>query len=497
MGWTIRNRPGRRAAALLGLFVALAWSGKGFAADDDFFLRQEIDIPGVVLGCRSGDVNGDGRPDLIIVASDQSGHRVGHVYLQREAGRFPPAASQTLTLSSSTDMVQIFDLDRDGKSELLTVDQNGLWQYHHDGAGFATPPQALAAEPTIFMSGIEGTILPHPFVQLISGRTIAFLPTAAGYALWEYKGGTFKKLSALSLAHALDEDDRPVKLYGSAGGVFTMTLPEVTIADSDGDKRDDIYMVWPDRLAIFRQNADGSFGPAAAADMHLNGAHGNFCQSRLADFDRDGKLDFICGRSLGGVSGAHTEIDFYTADRFTQNAPPATQHVSLTDVCGNILVDNIDRTGGVELVVPAIELGIMSTVRTMISKSTDFYLLIYPIDNLGRPSREPAVRKKLSCQPNFENANPTARIRVDWSGDYDGDGLPDLAFADGAGQLQFYRGMAGEYMQGKASLVIDLPDPNQIIVAPLNDDGRSDLIIIHHPGEKSTRVTLLVTNRTS
>jgi hypothetical protein len=161
------------------------------------------------------------------------------------------------------------------------------------------------------------------------------------------------------------------------------------------------------------------------------------------------------------------------------------------------MLGNFDHTGGLELVVPAIELGILSTVKKMITKKTDFHLLIYLLDNGGRPAKEPTVRKKISCHLNFEKADPISDIRLDWSGDYDGDGIYDLALADGGGQLMFYRGSADEYLESRANLVLDIPNPDEIRPAQLNVDGRSDLIIIHQPGENITRLTLLVSNRIS
>ncbi len=465
------------------------------AVGDEFFSRQEIDVPGIVLGWRSADVNGDGKVDLILIADEYAGGRTARVYLQREGDRFPPIASQTVTLSPSTNMVQAADIDGDGKAELLAVDRAGLWAYKHDGTQFSSPPQALAAVPSIFIAGIERCIEPQNLLYPISGRQIAVIPVADGFSLWECRQGKCTSVGQLPVIHKMSQDERPVKLFGSHAGAFVLTLPEIVIADADGDKRDDIYLVWPDRLVIFNQTATGTFGSQPSVDLYVPKAGADFCQSRLADVDRDGRLDLVCSHSIGGISGAHTEIDLYTSDRFTQKHPKETQHVTLTDACGNLIVDNIDRTGGLELVVPAMELGVMTTVKTMITGKTDFHLLIYPIDNLGRPTQEPAVRRKLSCRPGFESANPTSAIRIDWSGDFDGDGLPDVVFADGNGQLQFYRGAAGEYVQSKTSLVLDMIDLDQMQVVSLNADNRSDMIIIHKPGEPNSRVTLLSSNR--
>jgi hypothetical protein len=215
----------------------------------------------------------------------------------------------------------------------------------------------------------------------------------------------------------------------------------------------------------------------------------------LVDYNLDGRLDVVCSRSLGGISGALTEVNFFHSTHLRRRDRTESYSISLTDACGNLIVGDFNNNGSPELIVPAIELGIMSTVKKMITKKTDFHILIYPIDNLGRPAREPEIRKKVSCRLDFESADPTSSIRINWSGDYDGDGLPDLVVADGGGQLLFLRGNVDEYLEDKAELVLDLLNPSQIRPVHLNNDGCHDLVIIHKPEEGITRLTLLVTNR--
>ncbi|MCP4567555.1 MAG: VCBS repeat-containing protein [FCB group bacterium] len=487
----------KRLTATIGLiYLVVAGYGIGFAAGDDFFLRQNIDVAGNILGCRQADFNGDGKIDLALIVSEPTGKRTIKTYLQRESGRFPPGAGQTIELPSSTNMVQCRDMDGDGRSEIITIDHDGLRMFAHNGERFDDNPKTEVPGPSIFNAGIEGSILSHKFLYPVSGTWVAFMPIYDGFLLWEYKGGKFIRLGRLDTRHVIRYIERPVKLFGSMNTVFSMALPEITVGDNNGDGLDDIYLTWPTRIAIYNQTEAGQFDNEGRIDFDFQRlASGNLCQARLVDFDLDGRLDLVCSQSIGGVSGAHTEINFFGADRLRQQNRSASHNISLTDAHGNLIIDNIDRSGGLELVVPAVELGIMSAVKMMITKKTDFHLLIYPIDNLGRPASDPIIRRKITCRLDFDNADPTANIRCDWSGDFNGDGFPDLVFADGGGQLMFYSGMAEEYIEKKASLVIDVVDPEFIKITQLNSDGRSDLIIIHKPGSQSSRLTLLVTNR--
>ena len=77
-----------------------------FAADDDFFLEQQITVRGIILGSREADFNGDGLVDLALIHSDPSGRRLLSSFIQREFGRFPPTPTQNVILSSSANIVR-------------------------------------------------------------------------------------------------------------------------------------------------------------------------------------------------------------------------------------------------------------------------------------------------------------------------------------------------------------------------------------------------------
>ncbi len=480
--------------------VVIVLSGVLYGAGDDFFLEQHIDVSGTILGTREADFDGDGRIDIVLLVSEPSGRRTLRSYIQRESGRFPPTAGQILEISSSANMVQCLDLDGNGRMELYYIDGQGMGIYVHDGEEFAESPKSAITVPTIFIAGIEGGLLFQPCIQTLSGRPVAFIPVSSGYSLWEYAAGKFNNIGTLSVPHLLVSSERPVKLFSASSHNrqewFQVNIPAVVISDLNGDDRDDIYLIWSERIAILPQMENGRFDNQSGVNFRFQDTKdGNLCQSRLVDYDRDGRLDVVCSRSGGGISGAQTDINFFHSTQIRRQDRTGSYTVSLTDVCGNLMIDDFDGNGSPELVVPAVELGIMTTVKKMVTKKTDFHILVYPIDNLGRPANEPKVRKKISCRLDFENADPTALIRINWTGDYDGDGRSDLVVADGGGQLMFYRGIAEDYLENKANLVLDIDNPDVIRPVQLNNDGRSDLIIVHKQVEGIMRLTLLVTNR--
>jgi hypothetical protein len=477
--------------------MALAWGSAALGAEDNIFLRQTIDVSGTVLGTRQADINGDGLTDLIVFSDDPSGRRLMLPYIQRSTGRFPPGSGPAAELSPTANMAQVMDLDGDGRSEIYIVDQTGMWRYKYEGEAFSDPRQVIDF-PTILVGTIRNGLLAQECIRTVSNHPTVFLPTMNGYTLWRFTAGKFKRTATLPFSHYMSVGERPVKLFGRVDrhtqARFEISTPAIMIGHSNADDLEDIYLVWSDRMKVFTQNEDGTFGSTSDMFRFQESTEGNLCQARMVDYDRDGRLDIVCSQSQGGISGASTSINFYHSSQIRRRDNTRNNEVTLSDACGNLMIDDFNGGGGLELVVPAIELGIMSTVKKMITKKTDVHILIYPIDNLGRPSEEPRVRKKISCRLDFENSDPTADIRIDWSGDYNGDGLKDLVMADGNGELLFWSGDAENYIENDESLSLEMSRPDVLLPTRLNGDAQSDLIVIHKGYGGSTRITMLLTN---
>ena len=466
------------------------------AADEDFFTRQDIEYSGQIIGVRHADFNGDGLVDLAVITADNADRRFLNIHLQRQTERFPPVAGQVIELTPSTNQLQCFDFNNDGRTDIVTIDKDGLKLYQFRDEKFDSEPRHLAKENTIYAGGIEGMMLPHSIIYTLDGRPVAFIPIRDGLALYEIVQPKLRELARIKFPPRMRRADRSIKLFGNDPGFITMAIPDIHLADATGDGRDDIYLEWPDRITIFGQNENGGFNNDDHIDFRFQETDSdNLCQAHLVDYDRDGRLDLICCRSGGGITGAVTDIDFFGSDRIRSNSHEPSHSLNISDAVGNLMITDVDGNGNPELVVSAVEIGTMSTVQMMITNKTDFHVLVYPIDNLGRPAREPLVRREITCRLDFSLADPTAGIRCDWSEDFNGDGWEDFVFADGGGMLMFYSGKADEYIEKKAGLAVEMEDPDFIYPVRLNGDNKADLIIIHKATNDKARLTLLITNR--
>ncbi len=80
---------------------------------------------------------------------------------------------------------------------------------------------------------------------------------------------------------------------------------------------------------------------------------------------------------------------------------------------------------------------------------------------------------------------------MEWSGDYNGDNIPDLVYLDGTGKVQFYWGNKDNYLPKKFSLQVSLDRVSEVYPISLSLNAFSDLIVLHNLSGNRDRITVL------
>ncbi len=85
-------------------------------------------------GVATGDLNRDGRPDLVVAVG---GTRSLSILLGDGRGRFSPAPGAPLPVASAPHLAEIGDIDRDGNPDLVATghDSHGVFVWLGDGTG--------------------------------------------------------------------------------------------------------------------------------------------------------------------------------------------------------------------------------------------------------------------------------------------------------------------------------------------------------------------------
>jgi Tol biopolymer transport system component len=288
-----------------------------------------------------GDLDGDGKGDVAVANFDAG---TVSLYKGDGAGALTPFAVPTITSAAGTYNVDLFDLNGDGKLDLITTNENANSVRTYLGAGNGTF--------TFKASATTNSQPTNPLFADINADGKLDIVTADAGALSVLKGvgdGTFSS-----------------RVNVAAPVVYT-----VAAGDFNADGRLDLAATAlpTDKIVIFTQAADGTFSQFATQPATGDAPLG----LAVADVDRDGRPDLLAGNSndntfsyLRGLGGSlfATQVKFlvggkpqdlitadFNSDGFpdvaTANGGSDAASVILNDGAGGFLGQRLLSTSGV------------------------------------------------------------------------------------------------------------------------------------------------------
>lgn len=240
-------------------------------------------------GIAAGDVNGDGRTDIILTGSK---FNTSQLAIQRADGTFETVSGAFAAEAEAEDVdVALFDIDRDGDLDALFVTGGNEFDgdepeladrlYKNDGKGrFTLVPDAV---PTGVQSGSCVATADYDrdgdLDVFIGGMTVPgeFPRVPRSYLLRNDKG------VLTDVTHAA----APALAYVGMNTVATWT-------DIDADKDADLVVVGKWMTPRVFRNDKGSFVEITAS-VGLGNYEGWWTAVAAADVDADGDIDLVCG----------------------------------------------------------------------------------------------------------------------------------------------------------------------------------------------------------
>jgi hypothetical protein len=288
------------------------------------------------------DINGDGKPDLLV--PNYYGHSVS-VLLGNGTGGFAHAANSPISVSSSSypQDIAVGDVNGDGKADVIVAQyarassslSHAVLVLNGDGAGgFGTPvpvdvgarePQNVAwkdvnadnhGDLIVSCTGDDG----HGTVAVLLGDGAGGLSQAAGSPIDVW--GDYRPGRGLAVGD-VNGDGKPdvlirciypnnvAVLLGNGSGGFTRTGPGIledpylirfAVADVNGDGKADALGVNYDEgtLSVALANGSGGFTPTAGTRFSTGVEYPTALA--VADVNGDGKPDAVVVHAYGAVS---------------------------------------------------------------------------------------------------------------------------------------------------------------------------------------------------
>ncbi|HTP57031.1 MAG TPA: FG-GAP-like repeat-containing protein [Candidatus Paceibacterota bacterium] len=305
------------------------------------------------FGIAAADVNGDGRPDVVVA---NEGTTIVSVFLNHGDGTFAPGVNYTT--GSRAYRVALGDLNGDGKPDIVVtnfVDNTvSVLMNHGDGTFAGQVTYAVGSKPaSVALADLNGDGKADIAVANDNSNTVSVLMnngdgTFAGQVT--YGVGT----TPYSVAAAdVNGDAKPDLVVANSGGTTVSVLINngdgtfaahvsysvgtnphaVALADINGDGKPDIVASnFPDHtVSVLMNNGDGTF-----ASQVTYGTSGTAAGVALADLNGDGKPDIVVAdASTNNVSVLMNQAStiFYAQASsgyvgIGTNAPAAPLHVA-------------------------------------------------------------------------------------------------------------------------------------------------------------------------
>jgi len=468
----------------LVVFCCLGLAQPGSAQSLNF-KRQNLKVKGDIIRKIYEDVDGDSLIDIIVFylegKEDNSKRMVGFFKQQKSSG-FDTIPNQTFNLDKKASAVELSDINEDGKKELLFLSEDGVYFYWINGGIFDE-------KPSLFFSA--GSFLPAPEEDVLKwnfcidtenkGQTI-IIPQRKGYEIWTRSGqGEFVSKGKLKLKPIISISAGSGQLEQSRGSIhLSYDMPGLALADYNKDDKTDIVVMQENRIYIFLSKQDGSFGEQADKVLALKAKDKEEEQQdiKLDDINGDGAIDLVINESGGNMEkGMKGKMSIYLgkgAEGFSLELPH--QVISSEKEASEVSFHDLNKDGKKEMIASSFGFNISSMIKVLLTKSLKFGLYISSLEKNDIYPKEPNCKMKLSMKVSFDNDNSN-NTDLDFTGDFNGDGLNDFFYVAGDNILRFFLGREGIFFTDKPQYEMGLEIPaGESKVIDLNNDNRSDIV---------------------
>jgi hypothetical protein len=424
------------------------------------------------------DVNGDGIPDLAVADhGDPSGNGVGvSVLLGKGDGSF--AAARTFDAGYRLESVAVGDFNGDGTPDLAVADGFGQMSVllgNGDGSFQNAPTYAAGTGPESVAVGdfngdgipdlavADNGIDPNGTVSVLLGNGDGTFQTAVSYAagteprsvvVGDFNGDGIPDLAVVDAGDPQGNGAGVSVLLGNGDGTFQAPLNfsagnlplSVAVGDFNGDGIQDLAVAnggfSGTTVSVLLGNGDGTFQTAVSYAAGVGPA-----SVAVGDFNRDGILDLAVANDEGNdvsVLLGNGDGTFQPAVNYAAGHSPTS--VAVADLTGNGILDLVVADYGTNSGAVSVLLG------------------------NGDGSFQPAVNYAAGVGP--------ASVAV---GDFNRDGIPDLAVANSEGNdVSVLLGNGDGSFQTSPVGYIAGSVPFSVAIGDFNGDGSPDLAVANY-----------------
>lgn len=443
---------------------------------------QIIKRSGPIFMTASGDLDGDGEADLLLFhkPSKESYEKSCSIVFQRK-GKFPEEQLVETLLSDTISAIAIEDIDADGVDELCAFDGDGMMVFRP-----AIDMADQSDRPLEFQTLLPATTRQIADVNWIAdvnsdGKMDAVLPAPDGLHLFVQKDDS-------TFARA-EKYDAPMRASVSAEigqNYVSYRLPTLEFADFNGDGHADIGAFDFEQMSFFL--TDGSSLPSRRVTSPLVqkftkdfiGATG------FKDLNADGVPEAVLVL-MSQKKNFQTEVRIYFGKTdLSYGDEPSNVYMGDTSVILPMFLD-VTGDGKMEMLLQNINVGIGFFVNYFLRNRVRIDAELRRLGENGTYEEEPLVSRAIYVRASDTGTEPARGI-----GDFNGDGLDDLAVGIDENRLAFFLSNKEEFLPRRPTFELNVPAYGKMKTLDLNDDSRTDIVIIYPQEDKLNEATLIL-----
>jgi hypothetical protein len=492
------ENPMRRQGTFLFLLLGcLGWAlpAEAQAGENGFRVTpSRIHLAGEISCVLSTDLDGDGAGEAVVGYLADAGRGEPRKTLAFfRAGpdrRYGPEPVREFLLPDDTGVIAFGDVNGDGRADLVFTRRGAVWTFPlQPDHTFSHEPERIVRWPCNLPYSRD-RIFTFDLLRDLNrdGRPDILLPTLDGYALFLQKtGGNYPRKPDVSFP--LDYGATLSEMFQGRTLGIHYRIPLPALLDINRDGIDDLVFADGNTCWFFPFLPEtGTYGKAKVVRLPVRKEGVQFLVSQVDDFDADGLPDVFVMR------GVPRKVTFNIDNLFFRGKPGlafgSREDLVLSHERQIIppWIMDLDGDGRKEFVTFSQRLSLNSVIDYFVRDRVAVDVSAHP-NRGGVFSKDPVVVRKVFLKVEEEEGSPGAV-----AGDFNGDGREDFVYTPDSTKVHYLLSGGEDLIPAKPTCSLEVPSYGSRVVEDFNRDGRDDLAILYEIRKRRGDLTLLISN---